>query len=232
MSEEMAEVEVKDKSKDKYKILLLEKDFDISDQMVRVLKNNRRFHCEVTTVSKGEDAVEEVECEDYDLILADNQIGDMNGIEFLKSVKTDHFSDAVRLLILKGGEKCLAEEAVEKGEIDGYIENPYNSQEVRITVFEKLNQRKILKKDKKVEVDGVFEALETLKNFQRDISSKSSSSTEKETFIFEFNSNLEFNKFSFELKRMKNVQILGVHIFEDKYVINVGLYPQSYEKIR
>lgn len=213
-----------------FSILLVEEDFEISDQLERILKNNKRFDCDVTTVAKGKNALDYLEDHEYDLIMSDYEMEDMDGIEFLKEVKNGYPSDAIRLLIMEEHDTFVAEKALRDGHIDGYIENPWNSQEVKLIVFGKLVRKSDLQRKNRVNVDKVTEALEMVKKFQTKITA--GSSTDKETLIFEFDSSSEFNKFSFELKRMKNVQILDVHIFQDKYVINVGLYPESYEKIR
>ncbi len=83
-----------------------------------------------------------------------------------------------------------------------------------------------------MDVSDVSEALNTVEYFQEKMTEESEGSVEKEKLIFEFDSSSEFNKFSFELKRMKNIQILDVHVFENKYVVNIGLYPRSYDKVK
>lgn len=216
---------------DTYSILLLEKDFDISDQLGRILNNSQRFSCNITVSRKGKNALDYIEDNRYDVIMADYQMPDMNGIDFLKRAKEEDDSDALRILIMEEGDTYIAERAVREGDIHQYLENPWNSEEVRSVVCEELQDIKGKEKKRRVDVDDVSEALNTVKKFQDKITEDSHSSTKKETLIFEFDSSSEFNKFSFELKRMKNIQILDVNVFENKYVINVGLYPESYEKI-
>jgi len=218
-----------------FSILIVEGDFEISDQIERILKNDKRFDFEFTTVNKYSTALDHLEAEGFDLVMSDYEFEEldgkeMDGIEFLRKVKNDHGSDTVRLLILEDDDISLAEKSLREGDINGYITNPSNSQEVKLVVFEKLVRTRELERKRRMDVDKVSEAIQFLEQFQTDI--KRGTSTEKETLIFEFGSSSEFNKFSYKLRRMKNVQILDVNIFEDKYVINVGLYPESYEKIR
>ncbi len=217
---------------DRYQVLIVENDFEISDQLERILKNNKRFNCEVTTVAKGEVGLDYINDRAYDLVLSDYAMDDMDGIDFFRRLEQESSSQPLKFLIMEEEDPHLGEKAIRDGYIDGYIENPWNSQEVKYVVCQRLERIKVLDENERLDVDNVSEALETVKKFQDKITVDSETSTEKETLIFEFGSSAEFNKFSFELKRMKNIQILDVHIFEDKYVINVGLYPKSYEKIR
>jgi len=215
-----------------YNILLVEDDFEITDQLERILKNAQTLDCNVTTARSGKEGFEYLRENEYDVLLAEYDMPDMDGIEFLRKVKEENFDEMMRFLIIDEGDEERAKEAVSEEIIHQYIENPWDSEEVKLTVCEKLKRKEIREKEKRLDVSDVSEALNTVEYFQEKMTGESEKTIDKETLIFEFDSSSEFNKFSFELKRMKNIQILDVHVFENKYVVNVGLYPKSYEKIK
>ncbi|MEF8835311.1 MAG: response regulator [Candidatus Thermoplasmatota archaeon] len=215
-----------------YKLLMVEDDFDITDQLERILKNAKRFDAEITTARNGNEGLSYLESNDFDVILAELEMPDIDSIEFLKKVRDEYSDKIMRFLIMEDGEPEKAKNALRDGIAHQYIENPWDSEEVRLTVCEKLKRKDIREDEKRMDVTDVSEAINTVEYFQEKMTDESNESIDKEKLIFEFDSSSEFNKFSFELKRMKNIRILDVHVFENKYVVNVGLYPKSYEKIK
>ncbi len=219
--------------KDKiYNMLIVEDDFEISDQLERILKNPKRFDCKITTVRSGKEGFECLKDNNFDVVLSEFEMPDMDGIDFLKRVENEHPTDIMRFLIIDEGDTDRAKEAIKDGIIHQYIENPWDSEEVKLTVCEKLKRKETREFEKRMDVSDVSEAINTIEYFQEKMTDDGEGSIDKEKLIFEFDSSSEFNKFSFELKRMKNIRILDVHVFENKYVVNVGLYPKSYDKIK
>lgn len=219
--------------KDKiYNMLIVEDDFEISDQLERILKNAKRFDCKITTVRSGKEGFECLKDNNFDVVLSEFEMPDMDGIDFLKRVENEHPTDIMRFLIIDEGDTDRAKEAIKDGIIHQYIENPWDSEEVKLTVCEKLKRKETREFEKRMDVSDVSEAINTIEYFQEKMTDDGEGSIDKEKLIFEFDSSSEFNKFSFELKRMKNIRILDVHVFENKYVVNVGLYPKSYDKIK
>ena len=215
-----------------YYMLMVEDDFEITDQLERILKNAKRFDCDITTARNGKEGLEYLEEDGYDVVLAEYDMPDMRGIDFLKKVREKYPAETMRFLIIDEGDTDKAKEAIDSGIIHEYIENPWDSEEVKLTVCEKLKRKELRENEKRMDVNNVSEALKTVEHFQEKMVGDSRETIDKETLIFEFDSSSDFNKFSFELKRMKNIRILDVHVFENKYVVNVGLYPKSYEKIK
>ena len=53
----------------------------------------------------------------------------------------------------------------------------------------------------------------------------------KQMIILEFKSTDEFNLFSTKIRQMKNISIDNLDIFENKYIVKIGIYLNSFEKI-
>ena len=123
----------------------------------------------------------------------------------------------------------VAKDAVNKAGIHNYIEKPWDNEAVRLTVYEALKRKTERESEKLVNVDNVKEALAMLRKHQESISH----TTKKEnapppTIIFEFSSSAEFNTFSFEIQKFDDVNVVDVHMFENRYIITVSVSPYFY----
>jgi two-component system response regulator HydG len=111
------------------KILLIEDDETLRDGMSQVLK---RADHQVADVSNGPDGIELCRNEQFDLVITDYRMKEMNGLEVLDQVKSiDEDTDAI--LITAYGTIDMAVEAMKKGAAD-YVTKPFSSDEFRIRV--------------------------------------------------------------------------------------------------
>ena len=119
------------------KILLIEDDETMRDGMSQVLK--KAGH-QVTDVSNGEAGVELCRKEEFDLVITDQRMKGITGLEVLEQVKAiDEDTDAI--LITAYGNIDMAVEAMRKGAAD-FITKPFSSiSEFRIKVEKVLEFR-------------------------------------------------------------------------------------------
>ncbi len=217
-----------------YEILVVDDETEVLKLLQETLKTVKTIDCNVTLASNGEYGLKHVKEGDFDIVLSDYQMPQMNGIEFLKEVKKES-PDAVRFMITGQGDLKVAKEAINEADIDQYIEKPWDTDELILTIRKALGE-----KEEDIEKEGevvssnedVKEAVETVEAFQTNLTEKPSETFEKETMMFEFESSDEFNEFSFQIKNKKNLTIEDVNIFENKYVVTVGVYPESYSKVK
>ncbi|MFW5907739.1 MAG: response regulator [Candidatus Natronoplasma sp.] len=229
--DEFIEEESTEEEEKVYDILIVDDELGMLDFLKETLKSAKRFRCDVTTATDGKRALEKVKENDYDLVLSDYKMPLMDGVELLKEVK-DEKPNALRIMLTGHGDLNVAKQAINQADIHQYLDKPIDKEELRFTVYEELKRKKERDEEDVTDVSGVQEALETVEAFQSNISQERGDTLNKERLVFEFNSGPEFNKFSFELRKKKNVHIEDVHVFENKYIINVGVYPKSYEKIQ
>ncbi len=81
-------------------------------------------------------------------------------------------------------------------------------------------------------MEGVEEAIEAIETLQNKLTENPGMALKKEMMMVEFNSNEEFNNFSFQIKNLNNIEIEDVNIFHNKYVLTVGILPRTLQTIK
>ncbi|MHC1610788.1 MAG: response regulator [Candidatus Methanospirareceae archaeon] len=85
------------------------------------LKRKKRGELEIVSVLSAEEALAELERDDFDAIIADYQMPGMDGIEFLEAVrKSEKYARTAFILFTGKGGAEVAAEALKKG-ADRYI---------------------------------------------------------------------------------------------------------------
>lgn len=213
-----------------YKILIVDDEKDVLDSLQMTLEHAKDFNSEIFTASTGEEALDRMLKQDFDLVLADFKMPGINGIELLSKISNNSPSTA-RILITGYSDIDTAKEAINKAKVDNYIEKPWRNNELRTTILGALIRKSERELWNLNEVDNVREAIDLVNQMQNNMMNKIPIMGDKQLLILEFNSPTEFNKFSFEIRQMKNVSIDDMEIFENKYIVKIGIYLDSFEKI-
>ncbi len=219
------------KEEDVYQILIVDDEKEMQEVLKETLKAAREFECSINTAGDGKEGLDRVKKKDYDVILSDYKMPNMDGIEFLKKVRSK-CPDALRIMITGHGDLTVAKEAINEADIHQYLEKPVDKDELRHYIYQGLERKKVRESKDTTDVNTVEEALETVEKVQKNITHEVGKVPAKESFMLVFESGPEFNKFSFEMKDKDNVDIEDVHVFENKYIINIGVYPKSIGKIQ
>ena len=95
----------------------------------------------VQSVTNGYDAIEQVRTGNFDLVLLDEQMPGMGGLEALSGIK-DLYSDIPVVMITKSEEERIMEEAL-GGKISDYLTKPVNPSQVLLTCKRSLDGRRI-----------------------------------------------------------------------------------------
>ncbi|NQV73033.1 bifunctional response regulator/alkaline phosphatase family protein [bacterium] len=96
---------------------------------------------DVTSVTNGADAIEQVRTGRFDLVLLDEQMPGMGGLEALSGIK-DLAADIPVVMITKSEEERIMEEAL-GGKISDYLTKPVNPSQVLLTCKRILDGRRI-----------------------------------------------------------------------------------------
>ncbi len=96
----------------------------------------------VTACSSGEDAIEAIKTSEYDLVLLDEMMPGMGGLETLESIKEIR-SHLPVVMVTKSEEESLMEDALGK-KIDDYLTKPVNPSQVLMVIKKHLQQNKIV----------------------------------------------------------------------------------------
>lgn len=96
---------------------------------------------DVTSVANGADAVERVRETRFDLVLLDEQMPGMGGLETLKQIK-EHSPEVPVVMVTKSEEEHLMEEAL-GGQISDYLTKPVNPSQILLTIKRLLERTRL-----------------------------------------------------------------------------------------
>ncbi|MFW5946473.1 MAG: response regulator [Candidatus Natronoplasma sp.] len=215
-----------------YDVLIVDDETQILKLLKESLKASKALECDVTLATDGKYGLKHINEKDYDLVLSDYNMPEVDGLEFLKQVKEDS-PDTVRIMIT--GQGCLevAKEAINEADVHHFIEKPWDTKELISIVRRELKGKEKSDGEEWIpDVNSVEEAIEAVESLQKKVSQNPKKTLKKDMMMLEFDSNEEFNKFSFEIKSKKNIEIEDVNIFQDKYVLAIGILPKCYETIK
>ncbi|MEI6438261.1 MAG: response regulator [Candidatus Omnitrophota bacterium] len=107
------------------KVLVVDDDQLTREQIARELKRN---YCKPLIASSGKEGLEVFGREDIDILLLDIKLQDMDGLEFLKTVKEK--KPACQVIVITGfGSETIAVQSLRRGAID-YLEKPIDFEEL------------------------------------------------------------------------------------------------------
>ena len=207
----------------KYKILIVDDNKEILNSLVLTLKLADDFYSEIETATNGETALVKMMKDEFDLVLADYKMPGMNGVELLSKVN-DKYPNTARILITGYSDISTAKDAINKAKVDNYVEKPWHNDELRSIIYRILLSKTNREFWNLIKVDKVEQALNIIEKAKSSIPKTITTLGPKELFLFEFKSSKEFNKFNYEIKKMKNVNVDDLKILKDKFKIKISVY--------
>ena len=222
-----------------FRILVVDDELEVQKAIVRTLEKSSIFTCNVTTASNGIEGLKVLDNGQFDLVISDFRMPKMNGIEFLNNVR-ERYPNIIRILITGYSEINVAKLAITKAKVHNYIEKPWDRNEFIKTVYNELinNNTQSINQNRNEDSsenhktnDRVNQALEMIMNARDQMMKTTKIGSIKEVIVVELDSGKEFNILSREINNLKNVNIDDMQIFENKYILKIGLYLDSFEKI-
>jgi putative nucleotidyltransferase with HDIG domain len=121
---------VKGASVQDHTVLFVDDEVNILKALQRLLRNEP---IDVLTASNPSEAFELIERAGPQVIVSDQRMPDMSGVDFLSSVRDRH-NDVVRMMLTGYTDMTIAVEAINKGEIYRLITKPWNDEELKATL--------------------------------------------------------------------------------------------------
>lgn len=87
----------------------------------------------IFTASSGQAALEVMEQNTVQLVITDQQLPDMSGIEFLEQILVNH-PDCMRMIMTGASDKDAIIQAFNKGYIYRYVVKPWNREDLKLTI--------------------------------------------------------------------------------------------------
>lgn len=102
-------------------------------------KANFRVKYNVMTALSGNEAMKVMEVHPIEIIITDQRMPNMTGVEFLEQV-IEKYPDPMRILLTGYADMNAVIDAVNKGKIFHYLTKPWNEQELEETITRALEQ--------------------------------------------------------------------------------------------
>lgn len=96
-------------------------------------KANFRLKYQVLTAISGDEALKIMEAKVVDIIITDQRMPNMTGVEFLEKV-LEKFPEPMRILLTGYADMSAVIDAVNKGKIFHYLTKPWNEEELDMTI--------------------------------------------------------------------------------------------------
>jgi response regulator RpfG family c-di-GMP phosphodiesterase len=92
-----------------------------------------RIKYNVFTAISGQEAIKTLREKAINIIITDQRMPQMTGVEFLESI-LDEFPDPIRILLTGYADMNAVIDAVNKGKIFHYLSKPWNEEELDLTI--------------------------------------------------------------------------------------------------
>lgn len=113
----------------KYTILYV----DDEESNLRIFRNTFRKQYNIITASSGDEALSLLENKEIDLILTDQRMPGMSGIDFLK-IAIGKYPELNRILVTAYSDYEILQQAVNELKIFQYVEKPWREEDIKSTI--------------------------------------------------------------------------------------------------
>ena len=117
------------------KILLIDDDEWIRDSLSLFFESEG---CNLKALERAGEGLKTLRNENYDIIIVDYRLPDMDGLEFFKRIQESH-PNAFKILITAYGSKELLSKAMEMG-VHDFIEKPFTSETIEESLSRLINK--------------------------------------------------------------------------------------------
>jgi DNA-binding NtrC family response regulator len=121
-------------------ILIVDGDATILMLMSNVFMYDGNY---ILTAESGEEALVKIKNNKIDLVISDQHMPGMSGLQFLKRVRAE-YPDVVTIILTASGEVETAVKAVNEVDVYQFILKPFNVMDLRLTVKRALEYKQLL----------------------------------------------------------------------------------------
>jgi response regulator RpfG family c-di-GMP phosphodiesterase len=126
----------------------------VDDEMNNLISFKAVFRIKynILTAISGEEAIKILRNNTVNIIITDQRMPQMTGVEFLESILNE-YPDPIRILITGYADMNAVIDAINKGKIFHYLTKPWNEEELDMTILraydvykQKINEREVTNK--------------------------------------------------------------------------------------
>jgi len=137
----------------------------IDDELNNLISFKAAFRLKynIITALSGEEAISLLNEEKVDIIITDQRMPKMTGVEFLESILSQH-PEPMRILLTGYADMNAVVDAVNKGKIFHYLSKPWNEEELDMTITKayEVYRKKMELIEEKAQVEETVQQLEFL----------------------------------------------------------------------
>ncbi len=122
---------------------------DDEEHNLMSFKATFRIKYKVFTAISGEEAIKIMDSEKIEIIITDQRMPNMTGVQFLESI-LDRHPDPMRILLTGYADLNAVIDAVNKGKIFHYLTKPWNEEELDSTIQRAFDVYKLRKEEKEL----------------------------------------------------------------------------------
>ncbi len=122
---------------------------DDEENNLMSFKATFRIKYNVYTAISGEDAIDILDNKPVEIIITDQRMPNMTGVQFLESILDKH-SEPMRILLTGYADLTAVIDAVNKGKIFHYLTKPWNEEELDDTIKRAYDVYKLRKDEKEL----------------------------------------------------------------------------------
>ena len=122
-----------------------------------------RRNFDITIAQSGREALQILEDQEVDLVISDQRMPGMTGIELLAQIK-ERYPDTIRMVLTGYSDMQAIVDAINKGNVYHYISKPWNAVELKIILEKALETYTLRKRTQELEKKNILAQFEVLKN--------------------------------------------------------------------
>ena len=115
---------------------------DDEPDLVQSVKDLLRFDYRVLGATRAGEGLALMAKEDVHVVMSDQRMPEMTGVEFLKRIK-DAYPDAIRLLFTAYADLSAVTDAINQGNVYRYISKPWEPDELRAVLKQAVDQHRL-----------------------------------------------------------------------------------------
>lgn len=116
---------------------------DDEETILRMFKNQFRKDYEIAIANSAEEGLKVLEDFDADVVISDQKMPGMKGVDFLVRVKK-LYPNAVRMLLTGYTDAEVAKDAINRGEVTAYIDKPWEREKLRQLINKSIEQQQLI----------------------------------------------------------------------------------------
>ncbi|MDP2153926.1 MAG: ATPase, T2SS/T4P/T4SS family [Methylotenera sp.] len=139
-----------------YKILLVDDEPNVLKALQRIF---RQENYQITLAGNGQEALEQLKKDTFQLMISDYMMPIMNGAELLKRAR-DIQPEMIRIMLTGHADTGAVMGAINEGAVYKFILKPWNDDDLRVTVALALEQCDLIHKNKVLQKDNIQKSKE------------------------------------------------------------------------